>query len=88
MNIKMRDLKHVGRDFFFLPRQIDRINVASCPGIISALSMRYELLKQLAHGLFDPRFPLTFLFGAPYRSCWKLATFIGVDKLINAEDYS
>lgn len=58
----------------------NRINVASCPGIISALSMYYTLLKQLAHGLFDPQFLLTFLFGAPYRSCWKLAAVIGVDK--------
>lgn len=80
MNIKMRDLKHVGGVFLFLSCRTQRELMWLAVPALSLPFLGKTLLKQLAHGLFDLQFPLTFLFGAAYRSCWKLATFIGVDK--------
>lgn len=90
MNIKMRDLKHVGGDFFFLPRrtQIELMWLA-----VLALSLPFPCHTHCwsnwltFHLIFSFYFTHS-CFGALYRSCWKLATFIGVDKYINAADYS
>lgn len=66
MNIKMLNLKHMGRVWF--QSEPNRINGLGYPGIISVLCVYYRIIEQIGLLLISVSGSFHLLFSSPYRS--------------------